>query len=89
MHAIQPGFKDLTPYVVVLVELDEQRGMPTPDEALRIVTNLVKPDFTPEAEANVAIGKRVRVAFQDLTDEFALPQFALTDEPAPGRVWRL
>jgi len=25
-HAIQPGFKALTPYPVVLVELDEQRG---------------------------------------------------------------
>ncbi|HEY7650622.1 MAG TPA: OB-fold domain-containing protein, partial [Methylomirabilota bacterium] len=33
MHAIQPGFKDATPYAVVLVELDEQRGQPTPDEA--------------------------------------------------------
>ena len=26
MHAIQPGFKEITPYAVVLVELDEQRG---------------------------------------------------------------
>ena len=29
-HAIQPGFKEWTPYAVVLVELDEQRGAPTP-----------------------------------------------------------
>jgi hypothetical protein len=29
------------------------------------------------------------VAFQDLADHFALPQFTLTDEPPPGRVWRL
>src|SRR5262245_5371553 len=36
-HAIQPGFRELTPYVVVLVELDEQRGEPTPDEALRLI----------------------------------------------------
>ena len=28
-HAIQPGFKEWTPYAVVLVELDEQRGKPT------------------------------------------------------------
>jgi uncharacterized OB-fold protein len=89
MHAIQPGFKDATPYAVVLVELDEQRGQPTPDEALRIITNLVKPDFTMEDEAKVAIGARVRVVFQDLADHFALPQFTLTDEPPVGRAWRL
>ena len=88
-HAIQPGFKDWVPYAVVLVELDEQRGQPTPDEALRIIANLVKPDFSPEAEAKVAIGARVRVVFQDLADHFALPQFTLTDEPPVGRAWRL
>src|SRR6267143_2651994 len=88
-HAIQPGFKELTPYAVVLIELDEQRGKPTADEALRVIANLVKPDFTPEPEANVAIGKRVRVIFQDLADHMALPQFTLSDEPAQGRVWRL
>jgi uncharacterized OB-fold protein len=89
VHAIQPGFKELTPYAVVLVELDEQRGQPTPDEGLRMVANLVKPDLTPEDEMTVAIGKRVRVVFQDLADHFALPQFALSDEPPAGRVWRL
>ena len=88
-HAIQPGFKALTPYPVVLVELDEQRGRPTPDEALRIIANLVRPDLTPEAEANVAIGKRVSVLFQDLADHMALPQFTLAAEPPAGRVWRL
>jgi uncharacterized OB-fold protein len=88
VHAIQPGFKDWAPYPVVLVELDEQRGVPTADEALRIIANLVTPDWQPEAEANVAIGKRVRVVFQDLSDEVALPQFTLTDEPPVGRVWR-
>ena len=88
-HAIQPGFKDMTPYAVVLVELDEQRGTPTPDEALRIIGNLVKADFSAEDEAKVAIGKRVRVVFQDLAEHFALPQFALTDEPPVGRVWQL
>ena len=88
-HAIQPGFKDATPYTIVLVELDEQRGKPTPDEALRIIGNLVKADFTAEPDASVAIGKRVRVVFQDLAEHFALPQFTLTDEPPVGRVWRL
>ena len=88
-HAIQPGFKDATPYTIVLVELDEQRGRPTPDEALRIIGNLVKADFTAEPDASVAIGKRVRVVFQDLAEHMALVQFALSDEPPPGRVWRL
>jgi uncharacterized OB-fold protein len=88
-HAIQPGFKDLTPYAVVLIELDEQRGTPTPDESLRIIGNLVKHDFSAEAEDKVAIGKRVQVVFQDLADHFALPQFILNGEPDEGRVWRL
>jgi uncharacterized OB-fold protein len=89
MHAIQPGFKDATPYAVVLIELDEQKAQPTPDEGLRIIANLVKPDLTMEPEANVAIGKRVKVVFQDLADHLALPQFTLSDEPPQGRVWRL
>jgi hypothetical protein len=72
----------------VLVELDEQRGQPMPDESLRVIANLVTPDFKPEPEANVAIGKRVRVVFQDLSADFALPQFTLTDEPGEGRLWR-
>ncbi len=88
-HAIQPGFKELTPYAVVLVELDEQRGAPTQDEGLRILGNLVKPDLSMEDEAQVAIGKRVRVIFQDVADHLALPQFTLTGDPPTARVWRL
>jgi len=88
-HAIQPGFRDATPYAVVLVELDEQRGQPTPDEGLRIVANLVKADGAMEDEREVAIGRRVQVAFTDLADHLALPQFRLTDEPPQGPVWRL
>ncbi|MBI2760696.1 MAG: OB-fold domain-containing protein [Chloroflexi bacterium] len=88
-QAIQPGFAEWLPYAVVLVELDEQRGVPTGDEALRIIANLVTPDFLPEAEDRVAIGRRVRAVFQPLDDDLALPQFTLTDEPAQGRVWQL
>jgi uncharacterized OB-fold protein len=89
VHAIQPGFREWAPYPVVLVELDEQRGVPTEHEGLRLIANLVTPDFRPEAEAQVAIGKRVRVVFQDIAEDFALPQFTLTDEPGSTRVWRL
>jgi uncharacterized OB-fold protein len=87
-HAIQPGFKEWAPYAVVLVELDEQRGQPTPDEALRVIANLVQADGRPEAEAQVAIGKRVRATFHDLSPDLALLQFTLTDEPPVGRAWR-
>jgi len=86
-QAIQPGFADWVPYPVVLVELDEQRGRPEPDEALRLIANLVTADFQPESEANVAIGKRVQAVFQPLDDGLALPQFTLTHEPPEGRVW--
>jgi uncharacterized OB-fold protein len=88
MQAIQPGFADWTPYPVVLVELDEQRGEPTPDEGLRVIANLVTPDFRPEAEENVAIGRRVDVAFIPLDDGLALPQFRLSDEQPQQHVWR-
>lgn len=87
-QAIQAGFKDWVPYAVVLIELDEQRGQPTPDEALRIIANLLRPDGTPELEERIAIGKRVRVQFQNLTENMALPQFVLSDEPPDGRVWQ-
>jgi hypothetical protein len=74
---------------VVLVELDEQRGVPSEHEGLRLIANLLTPEFEPEGEARVAIGKRVRVIFQDIADDFALPQFTLSEEPAAGRVWQL
>jgi len=86
-HAIQPGFRDWTPYPVVLVELDEQRGAPSPDEGLRIIANLVTADGKAEAESRVAIGARVRAVFQDIGGGWALPQFTLSGEPPEGRVW--
>lgn len=88
IHAIQPGFKTLTPYPVVIVELDEQRGVPTKHEGLRLVANLVDEDFNPESEDNTAIGKRVEVVFQDISDDFTLPQFKLSAEPPEGPIWQ-
>ena len=43
-HAIQPAFKALTPYLVLLVDLDTQMGKPTEHDALRVVGNLATPD---------------------------------------------
>lgn len=66
---VLPAFQDRVPYAVVLVELEE-------DKTLRLVGNVL--DAPPE---QVRIGASVRVAFQDLNDEIALPQWRLTEEP--------
>ena len=57
------GFQDAVPYVTALVELVEQ-------QYLLLVTNL--PGVSAE---NVKVGMRVKVSFQRLSDEIALPQF--------------
>jgi uncharacterized OB-fold protein len=95
-QAIQPAFQAWVPYPVVLVELDEQRGVPWRGAregervSLRIIANLVTAEdpTTPEDEANVAIGKRVEVCFVDLDDRMALPQFRLSDEPPEYPPWQ-
>ena len=42
-HPIQPAFRDLVPYLILLVDLDTQKGEPTEHEALRVAGNLVTP----------------------------------------------
>jgi hypothetical protein len=88
VHAVQPGFRDWAPYPVVVVELDEQRGQPGPEDGIRLVANLLAGDLRPEAEERVAIGARVVVCFQTLADGFALPQFRLSGQPPRERLWR-
>jgi uncharacterized OB-fold protein len=56
-----PGIEP--PYVVAVVELDEQPG-------LRILTNLVNVN-----QADVAIGLKVRALFRDVADDAALVFF--------------
>jgi uncharacterized OB-fold protein len=89
-QAVHPAFQDWVPYPVVLVELEEQRGVPWRNGAegesisLRVVANLVTADpAVPEREEHVAIGKPVEACFLDLDDTTALPQFRLTGT-APG-----
>jgi len=92
-QAIQPAFADWVPYPILLVELDEQRAVPwrwgLEDESVsvRLITNLVRRDdpTRPESAEAVAIGRRVEVCFVDLAEDFALPQFRLSDE-APDHV---
>ena len=61
-HAVNSAFRDWTPYPVILVELDEQRGQPTADRSLRIASNCIDADGNPEQEKNIGIGKRVETA---------------------------
>ena len=46
-HTVIPSFRDMAPFAIVLVELDEQSGQPTPDDGLRITANLVDADLKP------------------------------------------
>ena len=90
-HAIHAAFRGKTPYLIVLVELDEQRGQPSEHESLRIVGNLVTPDGSlapTEIVQKVGIGTRVRIIFADVGPGFALPQWTVdeaVDQPTPWR----
>lgn len=91
-HAIQPAFKAATPYMVLLVDLDTQKGKPSEHEALRVMGNLTTPDgkFAPPGTVRkVGIGSRVRMVFADVTDGLAIPQWTLDEAvEQPANPWR-
>ncbi|WP_178134118.1 Zn-ribbon domain-containing OB-fold protein [Vineibacter terrae] len=91
-HAIQPAFKKHTPYLVLVVDLDTQKGKPTEDEALRVLGNLVTPDGVlapPDMVRKVGIGTRVRMVFTDVAPGLALPQWTIDeDAKQPAKPWR-
>ena len=91
-HAIQPAFKKHTPYLVLLVDLDTQKGQPTEHEALRVVGNLALPDGTlapPDMVKRVGVGTRVRMVFADVAPGLALPHWTIDEEARqPEKVWR-
>ena len=91
-HAIQPSFKGHTPYMVLLVDLDTQKGIPSGVEAIRVVANLTTPDgilAPPEVVKTVGIGTRVRMVFADVTDGLSLPQWTIDEHaPQPTKPWR-
>lgn len=91
-HAIQPAFRDHVPYLVLLVDLDTQKGKPTAEEALRVVGNLATPDgklAPPELVRRVGIGTRVKMVFTDVAPGLALPQWAIDEAaPQPEKPWR-
>ncbi|MGF1598152.1 MAG: Zn-ribbon domain-containing OB-fold protein [Acidimicrobiales bacterium] len=90
-HAIQPAFRAHTPYLILLVDLDTQRGQPTEHEALRVVGNLVTADgelAPPELVAQVGIGTRVTMVFTPAADGLAIPNWTIdtdADQPEPWR----
>ena len=90
-HAIQPAFKPFTPYTVLLVDLDTQKGVPTEHEALRVIGNLVTPDAklaSPEVVGQVGIGSKVRMVFSEIAPGLALPQWTLDGEIGQPLPWR-
>jgi uncharacterized OB-fold protein len=91
-HAIQPSFKAHTPYLILLVDLDTQKGKPSEHEALRVVGNLTTPDgklAPPDVVKMVGIGTRVRMVFTDVAPGLALPQWTIDETAAqPAKPWR-
>jgi len=91
-HAIQPAFKQFTPYLILLVDLDTQKGKPTEHQALRVVGNLATPDgklAPPDMVKSVGIGSRMRMVFADVAPGLSIPHWTI-DETAqqPAKPWR-
>jgi uncharacterized OB-fold protein len=75
-----PGFAERAPYAVIAVALDE-------DPRVRLVGNLVAREGGPIDEVDphaIRIGARVRVCFERLGDEIALPRWLL--EPGDAAI---
>jgi uncharacterized protein len=91
-HAIQPAFRDHTPYLVLLVDLDTQKGKPSEPEALRVVGNLATAEgklAPPDMVRRVGIGTRVRIVFSDVGPGLALPHWTIDETAAqPAQPWR-
>ncbi|HET6239280.1 MAG TPA: hypothetical protein VFE41_30660, partial [Acetobacteraceae bacterium] len=89
---IQPAFRDHTPYMVLLVDLDTQREKPSEHEALRVVGNLTMSDGTlapPDVVAKVGIGSRMRMVFADVAPGLSLPQWTVDEGTTqPAKPWR-
>jgi uncharacterized OB-fold protein len=90
-HSIQPAFRSFVPYLVLLVDLDTQKGVPTEHEALRVIGNLVTVDgrlAPPQTVRNVGIGTRVRMVFTRVAEGLALPQWTVDEQATQPPPWR-
>jgi uncharacterized protein len=66
-HPLHPGLADVVPYVSGIVELDGTQGA-----GARMITNFV--DCDPET---VAIGDKVRIVWEKVSDTYAAFRFAV------------
>ena len=91
-HAIQTVFKAHTPYMLLLVELDEQRNEPREFDGLRVQGNLATEDgelASPGLVGQVGIGTRVKVVFKTIGDGLAVPLWVVDGEAEqPDEPWR-
>ncbi|MDG2286829.1 MAG: OB-fold domain-containing protein [Alphaproteobacteria bacterium] len=91
-HPIQPAFREKVPYMVILADLDTQKGEPSAHEALRVAGNLMTADGTfapPEMIKRVGIGTKVKMVYVYVTDEFALPHWTIDEDAEQSETpWR-
>ena len=90
-HAIQPAFKAHTPYLVLLVDLDTQHRVPSEQESLRVIGNLLTAEgkFAPiEMVKRVGIGTRVRMVFADVAPGLSLPHWTIDESAPQPKPWR-
>jgi hypothetical protein len=79
------------PYVILIVELDTQSGVPAKHDGLRIAGNLATPEGNlapPELVARVGIGTRVRMVFKDVAAGLAVPLWTIDEAATPPAPWR-
>ena len=90
-HAIQSVFRQHAPYLLLLVELDEQRDEPNAFDGLRLQSNLATANgdlAPPEVVKEVGIGTRVRVVFKEMGPEIALPLWTIDEAAEQPQPWR-
>ena len=78
--------------LLLLVELDTQRGLPGLYDGLRMTANLVSSDgelATPEMIQQVGIGSRLRIIYKDINEQISIPLFTLDEQAEqPENPWR-
>jgi uncharacterized protein len=68
--AAHPAFESRVPYAIAMIELDE---------GVRMLAGIVDSDME-----RLAVGAPVRVCFDRISDEIALPMFTLTNGDSPS-----
>ena len=90
-HATNPAFRPFLPYAVAIVELDDQRGVPTEGAALRIpgVVAMADGNFaSPDVVRKIGINMRMRASYRNVCDGMALLVWTPDEKNGDDRVWR-